>query len=270
MFKLLFFINSYNYVKKHNKHFKNKNNISIIKKNNIKMIGESMKTKIKNTKKFLSVLLICMFLMLNIQTFATSTTTAPATLTLDVSKNSINEGDSLILDLKISNITLSSGVSKVTMNLDMDDAIFDMVRRVDIKEEAGWTMSYNSTTKLLNLTTTQKIKKDASIAKITMKAKTKFDQLGTAGSNQNSTTISLKNIKINSVRDLDDVSVKLSLKEEALPEDPIKPGVGGSTEKPKTNPKAGLDNVYVISIISLGFIAILSVLGHKKASGKIG
>lgn len=231
-----------------------------------------METRINTIKKILALVLVMILCLINLNTYATSTTSAPAGLTLESSQSSIKEGDSVVLDLKLTNITLSSGISSVSLNLDLDENIFEIVRRVDIKEESGWTMTYNSSTKLLKLTTTQKIKNDTSLAKISLKAKSTF---GTSKdiTSANSTMITLKNIKINLSRDIDNVSVKLSLNGTELP---TLPGGVSNTEKPaetrepKVNPKAGLDNAYIIGIISLGCIAILSVLGHKKASGKIG
>lgn len=230
-----------------------------------------MKTKIKGIKKTLALVLVILLCLINLDTYATSNTSAPAALTLGSSQSSIKEGDSVVLDLKLTNITLSSGISSVSLNLDLDENIFEIVRRVDIKEESGWTMTYNSSTKLLKLTTTQKVKNDTSLAKISLKAKSTFGTQKDITS-ANATMITLKNIKINLSRDIDNVSVKLNLNGTELP---TLPG-GSNTEKPsentepKVNPKAGLDNAYIIGIISLGCIAVLSVIGHKKVSGKIG
>lgn len=234
----------------------------------------------KNNKKAVALILILMMLILNLKVFATSSSVSPATVTMQASKNSVAPGDTVVLDLKIGNISLSSGVSTVNLNLDIDDAIFEDVKLQDIEADPIWTKTYNTTTKLLKLTTTQKVKDEKDLAKINLKAKTAFgtgrDITSSGATTKTSTVITLKNIKVNVSRTIDDVSVKLNLGSTQLPESPLPnlntpttPGTIGSVA-PTKNPDAGLDNPFVIGIITLGIIAGLSVLGHKKASGKIG
>ncbi len=241
------------------------------------MIKTLSKKNIKS--KVFALVLILLMAFMNINIFATNNMTQPATLTIEPSKNVVKPSDTIILDVKISNITISSGISSVVLNLDVDEDVFNTVRREDIDEDKIWnTKIYNATTKQLKLTTSEKIKTTTNIAKINLKAKSDFKapvdlttSTSASSARKTETRILFKNIKVNNLRNLDDVSVKLSLTDRpGLPD--VNNGRGGESplrQEPLKNPEAGLDTGYIAVIIPLVLIAGFSIYGHKKASGKI-
>lgn len=237
-----------------------------------------MKNKKEISIKIIAIFCIIMLSILNLNIFASSTQVKPANITLESNKTNVSPGDSIVLDVKMSNITLSSGISTINFVLDLDENVFETVKVQDIDADRMWTKTYNSTTKLLKLTTTQKVKEDKSLVKISLKAKSTFgsSDITSSQNSSNVTTLSLKNIKLNVSRNVDDVSIKLSLGSTNLPQLPQLNNNNNQTvlqnenKQPTKNPDAGLDNPYIIGIVTLAIIATLSILGHKKASGKIG
>lgn len=231
-------------------------------------------------RRILALVLIISMIFMNISVFATNSLNQPATLTVEPSKNVVKESDTIILDVKISNITISSGISTIVLNLDVDEDIFYKLRREDIQEDKVWsTKIYNATTKQLKLSTSEKIKNNTDVVKINLKAKNEFgspfdltSNAPTVG-NKTETRVLFKNIKVNNTRSLDDVSIKLALTNSQVPGTPgPNPGMGGESpikEEPTKNPDAGLDREYIAIIIPLVLIAGFSIYGHRKATGKI-
>lgn len=127
---------------------------------------------------------------------ATNVNAASFTLTATPSKTTVEPGDTVTVDIAVSNIDIANGINTVEGMLEYDENVLEAITADSFAAKSNWTTNYNGEQtsslygKFLIVTLSQGEVSDQSIATLTLKVK----ETATRGT---STQIKLKNLSTN-------------------------------------------------------------------------
>lgn len=234
--------------------------------------------KIKNINKILKKVVLFLMLislvMINSEIFsvyATNNQNRACSVVLKLSKSEVSPKDEITATIDLSDVKTSTGVYSIKMKIDYPETIFETLKKENMEGNDKWTIRYEQTTKELSVSASTAAKEKSTLVTFPLKAKEKFQATDITGSAVSTVEISLKDIKANYTEAIDTVSQKVTLKSSnnVTPTVPTTPTITNTSEKPNTNPKAGLDNNIVIGFTLSMILLVSSVYGFKRNTGKI-
>ena len=221
----------------------------------------------KKTKIIVATAMIAiMMIMAAINVFAAVT----ATIALTPRKTTVAPGEEFTVEVKAENIDSVNGLSKVEGTLSYDDKVLnDITSDNQIEGMSGWKINFDTFSKRITATTTAPVKAN-----------------GTSTTNNSSTNIEFKSIKLEGGLEngtANDVSTTINIGKASTatptpapapsqpsitpqPSQPTQPVTPAPVQpaQPKVNPKAGIEDAPMILMAALAIVATISFIMLKK------
>jgi len=197
---------------------------------------------------------------------------ASFTLKATPSKTTVEPGDTITIDIAISNIDIENGINTVEGYLEYDENILEPVTQDSFSAKSNWSTTYNDqggdlNGKFLIVTLSQGEVSDQSIATLTLKLK----ETATKGT---STQVKLKNLSTNDGSNLiseTDKIITLNIKGEEIPAPVTNTQKQPEKEKenisPKPIPQTGEKWIIpgiVVAIGAIGIFAYVKFHNYRK------
>jgi len=194
---------------------------------------------------------------------ATNVQAASFTLTATPSKTTVEPGDTVTVDIAVSNIDITNGINTVEGMLEYDENVLEAITPDSFAAKSNWTTNYNDDQtnslygKFLIVTLSQGEVSDQSIASLTLKVK----DTATRGT---STQITLKNLSTNDgdnlVNETDKtITLNIAKAEEPAPTPaPTTPVNQVENLSPKPIPQTGEKLIIPGIVTALGAIGIFA------------
>lgn len=214
--------------------------------------------KILKNKAVITLLMIVILISATITVFATETNYSVGMSLTSSSK--LKEGDTVTVKVNLATINAGEGIDTITAQLDYDEDVFETLSSTNMTAGSDWTPSFASSTKMLTLLKSSKVKSAETVLTITLKVKTAI--------NVDSTTITLKDIVVSGGRVVDggtgDISVNnasVKISRASTTNNIIKDNTVTNTV---TLPKTGIGQYGIIAIVVVAIVGIFSYALYKK------
>ena len=237
-----------------------------------------------NLKTLISIMTIVMLIAINTIALADTNYAVSMSLTSD---SKLKEGDTVTVNVNLTNINAGNGIDALTAQLDYDTNVFETVTTSDIKSATSWTPTFASQTNKMTALKNEKVKTSETVFSITLKVKSSISV--------DSTKVTLKNIVVSGGIvanggtgdiNVNDISVTISKAKatESTTENTTKNDeitisknenktTGSKTKNTvakdnttakKTLPKTGLQEYGVIAIVVVAIVGTFSYFVYKR------
>ena len=141
--------------------------------------------KIVNIKTIMTITFIIMLIVMSTISLADEEYSVGMTLT---SSSKLNEGETVIVNVNLTNIVAGDGINAITAKLNYDKNVFEQLSTTNFKSANNWMSTFSENTNKMVIFKTNKVTQGETVLSIELKVKSSI--------NVDSTTITLQDITV--------------------------------------------------------------------------
>lgn len=242
----------------------------------------------RNIKNILFVIMIMLVMILTLSINAKAANEKGYTVSMSMTSDSkLVEGDTVLVNVKLTNINAGKGIDTLTAQIDYDTKVFETLTSSDFASNTGWIVSYAESTKIVTAQKNSYVTSAETMFTISLKVKQTISADSTTVTLKGRTSAGENNIIVSGGEETGDIavnniSVTISKDKESTsttePTNTVSNNtVSNNTVSQKTNtvkdstttkttalPKTGIEQYGLTAIVIVAIIGIFSYVLYKK------
>lgn len=235
----------------------------------------------RNIKNILFVIMIMLVMILTLSINVKAANEKGYTVSMSMTSDSkLVEGDTVLVNVKLTNINAGKGIDTLTAQIDYDTNVFETLTSSDFASNTSWIVSYAESTKIVTAQKNSFVTSAETMFTISLKVKQTISADSTTVTLKGRTSAGENNIIVSGGTETGDIPVNnisvtinkekaaTSLTDDFNTNTTAKPGnittINDKTTKKTTLPKTGIEQYGLIAVVVIMIVAIFSYVLYKK------
>lgn len=237
----------------------------------------------RNIKNILFVIMIMLVMILTLSINVKAANEKGYTVSMSMTSDSkLVEGDTVLVNVKLTNINAGKGIDTLTAQIDYDTKVFETLTSSDFASNTGWIVSYAESTKIVTAQKNSYVTSAETMFTISLKVKQTISADSTTVTLKGRTSAGENNIIVSGGEETGDIavnniSVTISKDKQSTSTTEPTNTVSNNTVSQKTNtvkdstttkttalPKTGIEQYGLTAIVVVAIIGIFSYVLYKK------
>ena len=237
----------------------------------------------RNIKNILFVIMIMLVMILTLSINVKAANEKGYTVSMSMTSDSkLVEGDTVLVNVKLTNINAGKGIDTLTAQIDYDTNVFETLTSSDFASNTSWIVSYAESTKIVTAQKNSYVTSAETMFTISLKVKQTISADSTTVTLKGRTSAGENNIIVSGGEETGDIavnniSVTISKDKQSTSTTEPTNTVSNNTVSQKTNtvkdstttkttalPKTGIEQYGLTAIVIVAIIGIFSYVLYKK------